>query len=100
MTIQIKNADPSFYQSVFGMPSYSDSPNFGGNGTDFKIMNNVANFSADYFTLDNTLLNTNWRLVHSGNALWLSYQAVPEPGTYIIGIILVLLVIFRFKKCN
>ena len=100
MTIQIKNADPSFYQSVFGMPSYSDSPNFSGSGTDFKIMNNVTNFSADYFTLDNTLLNTNWRLVHSGNALWLSYQAVPEPGTYIIGIILVLLVIFRFKKCN
>ena len=40
----------------------------------------------------------NWKIYQSGNALYLSYNAVPEPGTYAMISLLLILLTWKFIK--
>jgi fibronectin-binding autotransporter adhesin len=73
-------------------------PKGGIAGNTYKIMNNVINFDANYFNLSNNLINTNWTITESGGALFLSYQVVPEPETYLSISALILLLGMRFIR--
>lgn len=84
----------------FGVPT--------GSGTGFKILEassiswNGGAFNEDFFNLDATGFTDgdtwwmNWSIYESGNALYLRYDAVPEPGTWLLISILPFLIAAKF----
>ena len=93
LTLKIRNKTNGNYQSLEGLSSFGSSSNYGNAGAgDLKIMDNISNFNDAYFTVDSDILNINWELKQVGSALWLSYNAVPEPSTWItIGFVCIIL---------
>jgi hypothetical protein len=71
-------------------------PNGGTAGTAYKIAQNVTNFNEDYFNLISNLLNTVWTISESGGSLYLTYTVVPEPSTYFMCGMVLILVGYRF----
>jgi len=69
----------------------------------------ISGFDADHFDIDYTHFYEQWNdpyhsfeIIHSGNSLYLSYSAVPEPSTYVMvsGLLLLPAITFyrRWKK--
>jgi autotransporter-associated beta strand protein len=59
-------------------------PTGGVAGNTYKFMQNVTNFNQNYFNLSDNMINTVWSITESGGSLFLSYQVVPEPGTWML----------------
>ena len=75
--------------------------------TEVKIIGaaSIANFDASFFNLDSSGFDdatgswwVDWGIAHHDNALWLQYEAVPEPGTYVMIFGLVMLPIYHWRK--
>ena len=74
-------------------------PKGGTVGNKYRIMKNVTNFNEAYFNLDTNLINTVWSLSWSstdGGSLWLSYEVVPEPGTWVMIFTLLSLILMKY----
>ena len=73
--------------------------------TEIKIATaaSISNFNESYFNIDATGFNDatgawwlDWGIKSHGNALWLTYRAVPETSTWILILSLPLLVLLKF----
>ena len=103
-TIDIRNIGSTGF-------SWGEGPGYTAEDTNgYKIMEasgGISGFNADYFTLDNSNWTDggnwwfDWKIYENGNALFLSYNAVPEPSTWIIGIFLTIVISVPAirKKC-
>lgn len=73
--------------------------------TEIKIATygSVVNFNESFFNIDSSSFNDsvgswwlNWGVSSHSGSLWLTYTAVPEPGTYFMLFSLLIFVTFRF----
>lgn len=87
-----------------------DVANFSETNRDWIILtttSGITGFDADNWTLDSTGFSSDpawlgsWSLEHVGNDLVLSYQAIPEAGTwYLLGLVSCCVVLVRRRRLN